>query len=98
MSEQQSGKNRWFSVFYRTRVRVWKGNTPIINLSLIFSILAVGTAPWLAAAGIIAAIAMGYRFGIERNAAEFSGDFDEVVRDAAQNVKNVVNSVTEKEV
>ena len=96
MSEQQSNRNRWFSILYRTRIRVWKDQTPIVNLSLIFSILAVGTAPWLAAAGIVAAVAMGYRFGIEKNAAGFSGDLDEVVRDAAQNVKNAVDSVTEK--
>ena len=94
MSEQHSNRNKWFSALYRTRVRVWKDSTPIINLSLIFTILAVGTAPWVAVAGIIAALAMGYRFAIEKNAAGFSGDFDEVVRDAAQNVKNAVDSVT----
>lgn len=97
MSEQQSGSNRWFTVLYRTRVRVWKGDIPILNLSLIFTILAAGSAPWVFAVGLIAAIALGYRFGIEKNAAGFSGDFDEVVRDTAQRVKKAVDSVTEKE-
>ena len=83
-------KNHWFSVLYRTRVKVCKEQTTIINLSLIFSVLAVSTAPWLAVAGLIIALALGYRFSIEKNAPQFSGDFDEVMRDAAQNVKNAV--------
>ena len=84
-------KNHWFSVLYRTRVKVCKEQTTIINLSLIFSVLAISTAPWLAVAGLIIALALGYRFSIEKNAPQFSGDFDEVMRDAAQNVKNAVD-------
>ncbi len=81
-------RNNWFSFLYRTRVRVCKGETVILNLSLIFSLLAVSTAPWLAVAGLLIALALGYRFSIEKNAPQFSGDFDEVVRNAAQNVKD----------
>ena len=84
-------RNNWFSILYRTRVKVCKGETTIINLSFIFSLLAVSTAPWLAVAGLIIALALGYRFSIEKNAPQFSGNFDEVVRDAAQNVKNAVD-------
>lgn len=84
-------KNRWFSVFYRTRIKICKEQTVIINLSLLFSILAVSTAPWLAVAGLIIALALGYRFSIEKNAPQFSGNFDEVVRDAAQNVKDTLD-------
>lgn len=84
-------KNHWFSILYRTRVKVCKGETTIINLSLIFSLLAISTAPWLAVAGLIIALALGYRFSIEKNAPQFSGDFDEVVRDAARNVKDAVD-------
>ena len=89
-------RSNWFSVLYRTRVKVHKGETPIINLSLIFSLLAVGSAPWVAAAGLIASLMLGYRFSIERNAPEFTASFDEVVRDAAQNVKQAVDSVTDE--
>jgi len=89
MSNMQ--KNRWFSILYRTRVKVCKGQTTIINLSFIFSLLAVSTAPWLAVVGLIIALMLGYRFSIEKNAPHFSGDFDEVMRDAAQNVKNAVD-------
>ena len=88
-------RNHWFSLFYRTRVKVCKEQTVILNLSLIFSLLAVSTAPWLAVAGLLIALALGYRFSIEKNAPQFSGDFDEVVRDATQNVKNTFDNPQE---
>ena len=62
--------NNVFSVLYRTRVKVQKDDTPILNLSLIFSIIAVCSAPWLAVIGLVVALVLGYRFSIERNAAE----------------------------
>lgn len=89
---QAKGSNV-FSFLYRTRVKVNKGSTPILNLSIIFSILAVCSAPWLAVIGLVIAVILGYRFSIERNAEGFSGDFQEVVKDAATNVKSTVDSV-----
>ena len=86
--------NNVFSVLYRTRVKVQKDDTPILNLSLIFSIIAVCSAPWLAVIGLVVALVLGYRFSIERNAAEFSGNFQDVVNSAAANVKGAVNSFT----
>ena len=88
-------RNNWFSFLYQTRVKVIKGDITIINLSLIFSLLAVSTAPWLAVAGLIIALALGYRFSIEKNAPQFSGDFDEVMRDAAQNVRDAMDGKDE---
>lgn len=84
-------QNRWFSFFYRTRVRVCKGETVILNLSLLFSLLALLSAPWLAAAGFLIAMALGYRFSIEKNAPHFSGDFDEVMQGAARNVRDAMD-------
>ena len=86
--------SNWFSVLYRTRIRADKGETPIANLSLLFCILAVLSAPWLAAAGVIAALLLGYQFSIQKSAPGFSGDLDEVVRDAARNVKSAVDQVS----
>lgn len=85
--------NRWFSTLYRTRVKVLKGDVTIVNLSILFTVLAVLSAPWLALIGFAAALALGYRFSMERNAKDFSGDFQEVVRGAAGNVKSAVDSV-----
>ena len=89
-------KNGIFSTLYCNRVKINKGNTPILNLSLLFSILAVLTAPWLVVGGVIVALVLGYKFGYERNAADFSGDFDAVVKNAAGNVRAVVDNVTDK--
>ena len=86
-----TGNNKWFSFLYRTRVKVCKEDTPILTLSLIFTVLSVCTAPWLVVGGLIAALMLGYRFNIEKNAPQFSASFDEVVRDAAQNVRDVVD-------
>ena len=96
MSES-ANKERWFTVLYRTRIKVWKDAMPILNVSLAFFVLACISAPWLVVAGGIIALALGYRFGIEKNAPGFAGDFDQMVRGAAQNVKKAVDSVVEKE-
>ena len=87
--------NHWFSFLYRTRVKLSKGQTPILNLSALFALLAVSTAPWLAVIGLILSLMLGYRFSIEKNAPQFSADFDEVVRSAAQNVKNTIDGAQE---
>ena len=89
----QTKGNNVFSFLYRTRVKVSKGGTSILNLSIIFSLLAIFSAPWLAVIGLVIAVILGYRFSIERNAEGFSGDFQEVVKDAAPNVKSTVDSV-----
>lgn len=92
----QGVDTRWFSFLYRTRIKVNKGDIPILNLSLVFTVLAVCSAPWLAVAGLVIALALGYRFSIERNAKGFSNNFQEVVNKAASNVKAAVDSVTAK--
>ena len=89
-------KNSIFSFLYCNRVKVTKGSTPILNLSLIFSLLGLLSAPWLVVIGVVVALMLGYKFGFERNAAGFSGDFDTVVKGAANNVRSVVANVTDK--
>ena len=89
-------KNGIFSFLYCNRVKVTKGSTPILNLSLIFSLLGLLTAPWLVVIGVIVALMLGYKFGFERNAPGFSNDFDSVVKGAAGNVRNVVDTVVDK--
>lgn len=99
MSEQSSyasrdhNQTRWFSFLYRTRVMVHKEEIPIMNLSLAFALLAAISAPWLVIAGAAIALALGYRIHVERNAPGFSGDFQQVVRDAAGHVKAAVDQV-----
>lgn len=96
MSENNSfDKNNLFSFLYRTRIKVMKEDVTILNLSLVFSLLALITAPWLVVIGAIVALILGYRFSAQRNAAGFSGSLDNVVKNAAGNVKSAVGSFTQ---
>lgn len=87
--------NSIFTKLYANRICVKRSNTPVINLSLLFCLIALLTAPWLVIGGAIAALALGYKFSYVSGAAEFSSSFDEVVQDAKTNVRNVVDAVTD---
>ncbi len=54
------------------------------------------TAPWLAVGGVIAALAMGYQFAYEPNAAGFSGNFDKTVQDAKSHVRSMMDQVVDR--
>ena len=86
---------RFFSVLYRTRFRVSKNGETVVNLSILFSVIALLTAPWLVLLGLLAALAMGYRFAVDRDGLAFEQNFDNVVKNAAVNVKHAVESITE---
>ncbi|HIU20468.1 MAG TPA: DUF4342 domain-containing protein [Candidatus Limiplasma stercoravium] len=79
MSESRGGA-RWFSYLYRTRIHVQKGDIPILNLSLLFVLIGVLCAPWLAVGGLVAALALGYRFSVEHDAPGFASSLREAVR------------------
>ena len=89
-------KNSIFSFLYRNRVVVSKGNVPIVNLSVIFFVLSVLCAPWLVIIGVIVALALGYRFSFEKNSADFGGTIDDLVQNAAVNVKSAVEGFTKE--
>ena len=85
-----------FSTMYRIRFRASKNGQTVVNLSLLFCIIALLSAPWLVIIGAIAALVMGYRFSVDKNGLGFEQTFDDVVRNAASNVKNTVNGFTEQ--
>jgi hypothetical protein len=92
-----SGQHRLgqlFTFFYSTRVKIHHGDTIVVNLSLLFMIVAVSTAPWLAAIGLIACLALGYQFSMERCSPDFQSSFSDVFDSARQNVKDAMNSVS----
>ena len=93
-TNQTNNKGGFFSMMYRTRIVITKGENTILNLSVLFSIISLLCAPWLVVVGAIVALALGYKFAIDRNAAAFDKDFEHVVKDAAENVKQVVENVT----
>lgn len=89
--------NNIFSTLYRTRIKVTKDSTTIINLSLLFTIVSALLAIWLVVIGAVVALLLGYRFSIQKNAPEFTGDLKEIVEDAGDNVKEVVRNFTGKD-
>ena len=95
MEQNRTRDHRFFSKMYRTRFRASKNGETVLNLSLLFSLIALLSAPWLVILGLIAALVMGYRFSIDRNGLGFEQNFDDVVRNAAVNVRQAVGSVTE---
>ncbi|MBQ8556488.1 MAG: DUF4342 domain-containing protein [Clostridia bacterium] len=79
---------------YRARVKVSKGATPIINLSLLFSILSVLISPHLVIIGVIVCLVLGYKFSFEKHDAAFdSENLERMVRNAAENVKSSVSDI-----
>ena len=95
MDQTQTRDNGFFSKMYRTRLRASKNGETVINLSILFSLIALLSAPWLVILGLLAALEMGYRFSIDRNGLGFEQSFEDVVRNAAVNVKQAVGHVTE---
>ena len=88
--------NRIFNKLYATRIIFKREGTTIVNLSLIFCLIAFLTAPWLVIGGVIAALALGYKYSCARNAAAFTGSFDDVVAEAKNNVRSAVDAVTDQ--
>ncbi len=77
---------------YRARVKVKKGETPIINLSVLFSILGVLISPHLVIIGVIICLVLGYKFSIDKHDTDFDADnLERMVRSAADNVKASVS-------
>ena len=93
MSAEKS--NGFFATMYCNRIKVTKDGVTIVNLSLLFGIVALLTALWLVVVGVIAALALGYKFSFVRRAEGFNGNFNEVVEEAKGNVRNAVDNVTD---
>ena len=89
--------NSIFNKLYANRIVFKREGATIANLSLRFCIIAFLTAPWLVIGGVIAALALGYKFSYARNVAAFTGSFNDVVADAKNNVRTVVNAVTSQD-
>lgn len=88
--------NNIFNKLYANRIIFQREGETIVNLSLIFCLIAFLTAPWLVIGGVIAALALGYKFHTARNAAAFTGSFDAVVADAKNNVRSAVDAMTDQ--
>lgn len=82
-----------FSFLYRYRIMVRKGDTTILNLSLLFSILTLLLAPWMVLIGFICSLALGYRFSVDKRSEQFGESFQDVCKNAVDNAKQTVGSI-----
>ena len=79
---------------YRCRVKVHKGDVPVINLSAVYAGACLLFAPHITVAGIVIAMILGYRFSFSQMDEDFASDnLKQTVKNAAENAKATVNSM-----
>lgn len=94
---EHKGLKGVFDTLFRLRLKVKKDSTAIINLSSIFVLLVLGTAPHICVIGLIVSLVLGYRISIDRDSSDFADDnFDDMVKNAKSNVQNTVNSFAQQ--
>ena len=81
---------------YRSRLKIHKGSTPIINISVLFAAACLLFAPHMTIIGVIISMILGYRFSFTKMDEEFAADnLEKMVKSAAQNAKTSVSSVVQ---
>ena len=92
-SDAGKGAKGVFTFLYRLRLRVRKDEAVVVNLSSLFVLLTLITAPHIFIIGLIVALALGYRIHIDRDSREFSSEtFDSMVKNARENVQHTVSA------
>ena len=90
---QKKGMNILQKLF-RTRFKVSKGDTPIVNLSLLFSLITALISPHIAVIGLIASLVLGYRITLDSDDPAFEKEnLERMVRSAAENVRQSVSGI-----
>ncbi|MCH5285793.1 MAG: hypothetical protein J1E43_00055 [Christensenellaceae bacterium] len=80
---------------YQFRLKVKKGSVTILNLSLLFSLLALIISPHLVIIGAILMLILGYHVSFDKHDADFASDnLERMVRNAGDNVKGTVSDFT----
>ena len=97
--ETGKGRNKFMNFIqkmYRTRVKVKKGDTVIINLSVLFTALAVILfSPHLTILSLILGLLLGYRISIDTDDEAFREErIENLVKNAGNHVKNAVNDIS----
>ncbi len=81
---------------YRSRVKIRKGDTSVINLSVLFAAACLVLAPHMTIAGVIISMILGYQFSFSRMDPDFAAEnLEKMVRSAAQNARSSVSSVVQ---
>lgn len=80
---------------FRARVKIRREETPILNVSALFAVLALLISPHLVIIGLIIALVLGYKFSFDKHDHAFDGEnLERTVRSAAENVKHSVSDFT----
>lgn len=94
---RKKGWKGLFDFLFRLRLTVKKNETTIVNLSSLFILLVLGTAPHICVIGLIVSLVLGYRISVDRDSAEFANEhFDDMVKNAKTNVQNTVSSFAQQ--
>ena len=79
---------------YRSRLKIRKGETSVINVSILFAVLCLLFAPHMTIAGVIVSMILGYQFSFSRLDPDFASEnIEKMVKSAAQNARSSVSSV-----
>lgn len=77
---------------YRARFKIARGETSILNMSLLFTLLALLFCPHLVLIGVILCMVLGYKITFDKHDHAFDGEnLERTVRTAADNVKHSVS-------
>jgi len=80
------------SRLYQFRFKIKKGDITILNISMLFAILAAIISPHLLIISAILVLILGYRVSFDKRDKDFtSANLEKMVRNATENVKSTVN-------
>ena len=83
------------SRMYQFRIKVKKEQTVILNLSLLFSIVACLISPHLVVLGLILLLILGYKISFDKRDRDFAAaNLERMVRNAGENVRETVSDFT----
>ena len=81
---------------YRSRIKVHKGNTAILNFSVLFGGLCLLFAPHITIIGFVLSLILGYQFTFTKFDEDFAADnLEKIVKNAAQNAKTTVTNAVQ---
>ncbi len=96
-SSPHKGVKGVFNFLYRLRLKVRKDDVTVVNLSSLFLLLVLATAPHICVIGLIVSLVLGYRISIDRDSRDFAEDsFDSMLKNAKNNVQHTVNSFAQQ--
>lgn len=73
MENNNKGKfGEFVKKMYQTRVKIHKGDTAVVNLSILYAVPALVCAPHITVLGVVAAMVLGYRFSFSQMDEDFA--------------------------